>query len=48
MTGFQPDRDPPAGRDVQAAAFPLGSGSGASSRLVIGQVATTARQVTCT
>ncbi|QOV38694.1 hypothetical protein IM697_10125 [Streptomyces ferrugineus] len=37
-----------SGTDIQAAAFPLERGSGGPQRLVVGQVAKTAREVTCT
>ncbi|MFE5815130.1 hypothetical protein ACFQ6S_17215 [Streptomyces sp. NPDC056479] len=36
-----------SGRDIETAAVPLGPGSGGPNRLVVGQVAVTARQVTC-
>ncbi|MER6424120.1 hypothetical protein [Streptomyces sp. NPDC001137] len=38
--------DPMTGKDIEAAAIPL-TGSGGPQRLVIGQVAKTAREVTC-
>lgn len=38
--------DPMAGKDLEAAAFPL-TGKNAPQRLVVGQVAKTAREVTC-
>ncbi|MFC8515629.1 hypothetical protein [Streptomyces sp. NPDC057257] len=41
------DWGPLAGTDLESAAVPL-SGSGGAQRLVIGQVAKTAREVTCT
>ncbi|MGC9537736.1 hypothetical protein [Streptomyces sp. UG1] len=37
-----------SGTDVQAGAFPLEPGSGGPQRMVIGQVAKTAQEVTCT